>query len=250
MKTVALRHGNGAFGPVVCVHAVTGRTDVYRPLVDAMRWPGSIIGIEASGVNHDVEDLAVAYVGALDLRSPVRLLGWSFGGVVAVEMSRIINAEVAFVGVLDSRAPQPEMRTRQVDADTLARAFVQHHVLRRQLELRTTPASSDVAEVRAALRANGVEDALTDDDELATFMSLVRALFRHTPKPTSATLHLFEAKDEHPSHPRPPTLGWDSLAARVLHHSVAGTHFDLISPNRATELARAVDACLAGQCEQ
>jgi len=57
-------------------------------------------------------------------------------------------------------------------------------------------------------------------------------------------LHLFESADAHPSHPKPPTLGWDDLAPSIERHEVAGTHFTLLAPRRIESLARTISRCL------
>jgi thioesterase domain-containing protein len=53
-----------------------------------------------------------------------------------------------------------------------------------------------------------------------------------------------EAADAHPSHPKPPTLGWNDLAPRVERHEVAGTHHTLLVPRRIEALARTISGCL------
>ena len=75
-------------------------------------------------------------------------------------------------------------------------------------------------------------------------MALIRAFFHHEPQPVPVPLHLFEAADAHPGHPRPPTLGWEALAPQLVRHSIAGTHFDLLAPPRIDALARTIDGCL------
>lgn len=50
-----------------------------------------------------------AQIEALDLDPPFRLLGWSFGGVVGLEVARRLREQgrsVAFVGLIDSYLPQ------------------------------------------------------------------------------------------------------------------------------------------------
>ena len=64
------------------------------------------------------------------------------------------------------------------------------------------------------------------------------------PYPISMKLHLFESADAHPSHPKPPTLGWDDLAPSIERHEVAGTHFTLLAPRRIESLARTISRCL------
>jgi thioesterase domain-containing protein len=258
MSLAILRAGNTRVAPVVCVHPVSGRAADYQLLADALDWPGPVLGFSAPEPGRDagepgyrLTELASQYCDQLDLGVPQRLLGWSIGGVIAAELSRIVVARggaVTFLGVLDSRAPQPEMRKRPTDRDTLARSFLHQLALTRELTPVPPPASTAPADLLAALRTLGAADELCDEAEverrLQIFMGLIRAFFHHVQRPLPVPLHLFESTDAHPSHPKPPTLGWDELAPRLDRHAVAGTHFSLLAPHRIEALARTISRCL------
>lgn len=256
MPIAILRAGDERVSPVVCIHPVSGRADAYLPLADALDWPGPVLGISAPDPAGDegyrLTDLASRYGDELDLRMPQRLLGWSIGGVIAAELSRTIVARggtVSFLGVLDSRAPQPEMRQRPTDRETLARSFLHQVALTRELSpLASPPASTRPADLLAALATLGAGDEFGDEAEaerrLQIYMGLIRALFHHVQRPVPVTLHLFESADAHPSHPKPPTLGWDYLAPKIERRQVAGTHFTLLAPHRIEALAATIGGCL------
>jgi thioesterase domain-containing protein len=254
MPLAILRAGDARMAPLVCVHPVSGRAVDYQLLADALDWPGPVLGLNAPEPGSDAREpgyrlteLASRYCDELDLSTPQLLLGWSIGGVLAAELSRIIVARggvVTFLGVLDSRAPQPEMRERPTDRDTLARFFLHQLALTRELVPVAPPPSTRPDDLFAALRALGVADEFGDEAELERrlqiFMGLIRAFFHHVQRPVPVVLHLFESADAHPSHPRPPTLGWDDLAPSIERHEVAGTHFTLLAPHRIEALARTI----------
>jgi thioesterase domain-containing protein len=258
MPLAILRPGDARVAPVVCIHPVSGRAADYQLLAGALDWPGPVLGFSApeprrnaGEPDYSLSELASQYCDQLDLAMPQLLLGWSIGGVIAAELSRIIvtrGGAVTFVGALDSRAPQPEMRQRPTDRDTLARFFLHQLALTRELAPVPPPASTTPAELHAALRALGAADEFGDEAEverrLQIFMSLIRAFFHHVPQPLPVPLHLFESIDTHPSHPRPPTLGWDDLAPRLERHPIAGTHFSLLAPRRIAALAETISRCL------
>lgn len=239
----------------MCVHPVTGRADAYQHLAGALDWPGAVLGVSApepaGALGYRLTELASRYADELDLERPQLLLGWSIGGVIAAELSRIIVARggaVSFLGILDSRAPQPEMRQRPTDRDTLARSFLHHAALTRERAPGPPPASTRPGDLWAALAALDATDELGDETEverrLQIFMGLIRGLYDHVAQPVPVKLHLFESAEAHPSHPRPPTLGWDDLAPSIERREVAGTHFTLLAPHRTEGLARTISGCL------
>ena len=246
-----LRTGDEQVAPLVCIHSVSGRADDYQLLAAALDWPGPVLGISAPDpVPADLIDLASRYGDELDLRMPVLLLGWSLGGSIAAELSRTIvtrGGEVRFLGLLDSRASQPEMRKRPTDRDALARFYLQHAALIRERTPVDPPATTASSELLAALRTIGVDDLGSEAElerRLTTFMGLIRAFYHHEQRPVPVTIQLFESADAHPSHPRPPTLGWDDLAPRIERHQVAGTHFTLMAPRHVEALAKTIGRCL------
>ena len=253
MPSTILRAGDDAIAPLVCVHPITGRSEVYQLLATALDWSGPVVGLSAAepeGSADRLTDLANRHCDELDLRAPVLLLGWSMGGVVAAEMSRIIVArggKVSFLGLLDSRAPQPEMRTRPLDYDTLARGFVWHAAMTRELPPVVLPSTSS-RDLLAGLRSLGAADDIADEAELERrlkiFMGLVRGFFHHEQRPIPVPIHLFESSEAHPSHPKPPTLGWEDLAPSIEQHFVSGTHFTLLAPARIAALAHTINGCL------
>ena len=110
LVALALRSGNGT--PVFLVHGVGGTALCYREL--ALRLPRPCFGIEARGIDGQeapldcVEALAAAYLDEIRAQgAPGSWLlgGWSFGGLVAFEMSVQLSRAGLPVGaaLLDSR---------------------------------------------------------------------------------------------------------------------------------------------------
>jgi thioesterase domain-containing protein len=258
MAISVLRAGDPNVPPVVCIHPVSGRCDAYRPLAAALVWPGPVLGIDAPAPTGDddpsyrLNQLAVRYTEQLDVRAPAILLGWSLGGSIAAEMTRIVaerGGKTAWLGILDARAHVPEMRQRPTDVATLARSFVYQRALEHELVPPPPPASPDAATMLATLRGASLADDLADEAELArrlaVYSALTRAFFlHHEARAIPVPVHLFDAQDAHPSHPKPPTLGWEAHAKRVERHAVPGTHFTLLRPRFVPELARVITGCL------
>ena len=108
MPLAILRPGDARVAPVVCVHPVSGRAADYQLLAGALDWPGPVLGFSApeprrnaGEPDYSLSELASQYCDQLDLAMPQLLLGWSIGGVIAAELSRIIvtrGGAVTFVG--------------------------------------------------------------------------------------------------------------------------------------------------------
>jgi pimeloyl-ACP methyl ester carboxylesterase len=112
VSLVALAPRSGRGTPVFLVHGVGGTALGYREL--ALRLPRPCFGIEARGIDGQeapldcVEALAAAYIDEIRAQSAPGswlLGGWSFGGIVAFEMSvQLSRAGVPVcAALLDSR---------------------------------------------------------------------------------------------------------------------------------------------------
>jgi acetoacetyl-CoA synthetase len=112
-RLVPLREGEGE--PFFMVHSMTGNVLQLHGLIRSFRTARPVYGLQAVGLEHgetpldSVEAMAAVYVEAiraLQPRGPYRLGGFSFGGLVAFEMARLLEAEgeaVARLILLDSQ---------------------------------------------------------------------------------------------------------------------------------------------------
>src|SRR5262249_49767946 len=87
----------GSKRPFFCVHPIGGGTLCYGALVRTLDPQRPFFGIQSSMIENpsarpkSVEEMAATYVRAIRRAQPVGpylLGGWSFGGVVAMEMAR------------------------------------------------------------------------------------------------------------------------------------------------------------------
>jgi pimeloyl-ACP methyl ester carboxylesterase len=110
----------GTLPPLFCVHAAGGTGFRYRDLAERLGPARPVYALQAQGVSDGREPLrtvdlmAERYVDEVRRarpEGPYHLLGWSAGGVIAVEMAHRLRAagqEVAFVGLLDSSTPRAD----------------------------------------------------------------------------------------------------------------------------------------------
>lgn len=104
----------GQGDPLFIVHSMTGNVLQLHGLARALRSPRPVIGIQARGLEAgetplaEVEAMAEDYLALLrgrQPRGPYHLCGFSFGGLVAYEMARKLEADgetVALLVLLDS----------------------------------------------------------------------------------------------------------------------------------------------------
>lgn len=110
-----LRNGTGT--PLFCIHPVGGSAFVYASLVAALPGDAPVYGISADGLVNDaplaadLDAMAARYlevVRAVQPQGPYRLLGHSFGGLVAWRIATLIEqtgGEVADLVLLDTAFP-------------------------------------------------------------------------------------------------------------------------------------------------
>lgn len=115
--------------PVFLIHGAGGTVLVFKPLADRLRSEAPVYGIEAQGIDgtqpvlesiEEMADLYVRHILTLDPRGPYRLVGYSGGGVIAVEMAhqlRRSGREVEFLCLLDTLAPQEAERPVRFDKE-------------------------------------------------------------------------------------------------------------------------------------
>jgi thioesterase domain-containing protein len=256
---VPMRRG-GSRVPLVMVHAIGGTVFSYLDLVARLAPGRPCYAIQAKGVTEGetpaetLEGMARQYVELLHGElggQPCHLLGWSFGGIVAIEMARQLagaRKQVASITLLDSFAPQrrPDKLDPLVSLEMFARdlgldlerkqligmdreqAFA--HVVARAANASMLPGDIGAAELSRFLRvfeanivAEGHYEAepLGADVTLITASEPVRSDPSHGLRPLVAgTLTIRETPGDHYSILRPPAV--DSLA-RTLDELLSAT---------------------------
>lgn len=111
--TLALRTGADA-APLFCIHPVLGLGWGYAGLARHLGPDRPLYALQADGTTRAeplpasvtaMAELYVARLRQIQPRGPYHLLGWSFGGLVAHEMARLLGLagdRVAFLGLLDA----------------------------------------------------------------------------------------------------------------------------------------------------
>ena len=104
----------GTQPPLFCIHPAGGQVMVYQHLAAYLGTDRPIIGIQSGALDRPeqehttIDDMAIEYTQAIyqyQSHSPYYLMGWSMGGVIAVNVAKELEKQghkVAFVGLVDS----------------------------------------------------------------------------------------------------------------------------------------------------
>jgi thioesterase domain-containing protein len=121
--------------PLVLLHPIGGGVFCYRPLARDLGKDRAIFGLQAAGFEDDAEPdtdlvrMASRYVEILHSegpKGPYVLGGWSMGGILALEMARLIHeagAGTPPVLLIDCNVPTPS-RTHAIDEGETLDAFM------------------------------------------------------------------------------------------------------------------------------
>jgi thioesterase domain-containing protein/aryl carrier-like protein len=150
----------GTCPPLFCLHPVGGQVNIYRPCAALLPTDQPVYGLQsrllagAAEEHQSIADMAQAYTQLIRQQQPhgpYRLLGFSFGGFLAMAVAKELEHQgqrVAFVGLVDcylqwTAAAYPHHRAMQTMIVSM------YDLLQRELEglqALTTDALSDLAE--------------------------------------------------------------------------------------------------------
>lgn len=213
---------------LVMLHPAGGTAGGLRRLVPAIETPRHVVAFEVfePGPEHrcSVHAIAADYTAELlaeypscGYDKPLCLIGWSFGGLLAIEMAGLLEAEgrnVGHVVLLDSGTPAALATRRGTQSQNVAAMlrFPAHTVA-------SNATLEEVLERVASQRSLGSLTRVTPLD----LMPFVQTYLWHVaamrapwePSDVCATVTLVRAADEHGwGRDTPRDLGWPDLLGR------------------------------------
>jgi amino acid adenylation domain-containing protein len=259
-----------------CVHPIAGDVSVFFDLARAMAPRRQFVALQAPGLRPgdpepaSLEALAGLYVEVLtqDSAGPIDIGGYSFGGVVAFEIARQMEARgrpVRSVTIIDTPAPTGEVAPDEAYSDAqwlwrMLRVRERFH----GVDLALTPEDLERAGrggydlVLSRLREAGLLPDNADADLLLRMASVGRRhyqLYRnYRPAPIGAPLAIIRAAEvdaseaaiDHGGKFGLADLGWAGLTrAAVLTASTPGNHITIMRPPDLAELAANLERLLA-----
>jgi acetoacetyl-CoA synthetase len=257
---VPMREGTGS--PLFLVHGLSGSVLECRPMVAALRTERPVTGLQSPGLDGEdlppdrMEAIAAHYVEQIRIaqpRGPYALVGYSFGGLVVLEMAqqlRRAGEAVDFLCLLDAYVHQ--------ELDWGGR--IRHRCQRARRRFRELTASELLgyaagkftgAAGHAAGRAEPAHNAAaTADSTIAPAwqtvhetMSAAMAAYRPQPYEGGPMVHI-RAATQLGNYVDPMPL-WRQVARRgLVVMEVPGKHLELVAAN-ANVVAAALDRALA-----
>ncbi|WP_164002945.1 amino acid adenylation domain-containing protein [Pyxidicoccus caerfyrddinensis] len=257
---VRLDAGTATGRPLFLVHGGGGSVLGYTELVRLLGNDRPLYGLSASGIDGGelpaaaIEVLARDYLAqlrAVQPQGPYLLGGWSFGGLVAYEMARLLQAageQVELLALLDSLAPDSQPRPEPdtltqlagfgrvlglpwqslpLDVEHLRRLDVRGALAYVLEQARRSPSGAPALDLDAAERLFRVYQRLSHAQRnyvpVGAYMGPALLLRAATP-PSGA--------------PRAQDLGWSAwLGGTLTVYEVPGDHYTLLSAPNASRVA-------------
>jgi acetoacetyl-CoA synthetase len=231
--------------PILIVHGLAGTVPFFE-LAKCMETDGHpVYGIQAKGVDgmeeplESVEDMAGFYLDSLKRfqpHGPYLLIGYSFGGLVTLEMARRMLEAGEKVSLLALVVAYPDTRylswsqRLQLYARRARRhlARIWHRPMRDKI-------SYVARELRERLHIAGVPEPDPGVSRLSfarTTLSVKEkariALARYRPRPYSGKISFVKSEEDR-YFPADPAAVWDQLAAEFEVEAVPGGHLHMIT---------------------
>ncbi len=252
---------SGSGTPLVCIHPGGGTVFCYQQLIARLSPGRPCFGLESRGlVNGEapaetIEDMAAAYVRSLleeRPAGPYHLMGWSFGGVVAIEMARMLVAaghEVTSTTLLDTFAPAA-FPSDAVEPAAAIEMFA--HDLGLDIvegELAALGPAAALDRVADLAHQAGLLPTHLGVDHLArrvsVFATNLRAYKRYEPGTIAGRVTLIRAQDTVAGDGVDPADGWRDHLSQLDVKVAPGSHYSMIEVPNVDELARLLDAAIA-----
>jgi thioesterase domain-containing protein len=249
----------GPAPPFFCVHPLSGEVFSFRDLAAAMGGSQPFFGLQARiwedhlESHGSIEEMAKCYIDAImsvQPSGPYALGGWSFGGLVALEMAQQLHAaghEVGLLAILDTnlcpalpasarleRFKRFEERHASLSFEDIWELASRDEEMGPEIDLAKRllrmPEGMDRQMIRRYRRAGEAFARIRDD---------------YRPRAYPGRVTLFRAVGGYVRFLDDPTLGWGEISPGGLEIcDVPGNHNDLVYRPHARDLADAIKARL------
>jgi thioesterase domain-containing protein len=249
----------GSKVPIFCVHPYAGTVLCYRELSQLFGRDQPFYGLQSLGLQDGqepltrVEDMASLYLAAVrevQPHGPYILMGWSFGGMVALQMAHDLKTQgeqVAFLGLLDtytfSHLPDEQYISKEVVIE------LSEETLSISLEaLGRLPIEQQAAFICEQAKTTNLIPS--DIERLLRVQSTnYEAMRNYLPRAYPGKSFLFRAEKGVLSFSQDvsalePTLGWAEAIANIELHIIPGYHEYMLDQPNVSILAQKLKDCI------
>ncbi|MGM0439762.1 MAG: amino acid adenylation domain-containing protein [Chlamydiota bacterium] len=231
--------------PVFCIHPIGGNVLCYQPLAASIGQEHPFYGLQARGFEEgqepysSIESMAAEYVKEICLaypQGPYFVGGWSFGGLVAIEVARQLHDAgypVGRVFLLDASSNLSAIKAMDLDDEA---AFVKDLAHQFGVEVDDIE-EGHVDDVLANFIENGLKNPTDSSDEYTSRLAAVakahyRALKYYDIPALDVPVTLIKAED---NPEKALDLGWQEFVSNLNIHEIPGDHWTIFEqPNLAT----------------
>jgi len=251
----------GSDPPLFCVHPIGGQVLCYMDLARALGPNQPVYGLQSPGLYGEqpcvtrVEDMAALYIESIRTVQPpasFRIMGWSFGGVIAFEMARQLSAAgdtVSELILVDAYTSPQVGRTEsrhEVDATAPFAVWLEDifesHLSMDPAGLQALDVDDPIADLVSRAGAAGIVPKDLDlpliRRYLRVYESNLEAKARYSPQTYSGHAFLFRPIDGFWQHETDDSSDWQELIAQgVETFMVRGDHFTMLRRPNVDTLA-------------
>ena len=251
---------NGNRAPLFLIHHVQGIVILYRDLAKHLGDEQPVFALEAAGIDGETEPHDSIFTMAQDYAAliqkqfpdgPYRVAGFSSGGIVALEVARVLRSAgkvVEFVGMFDSYAPEyHRLHPEFTNPETTAQRLASHFSMFRKLD---TKSQGEYLKGRFKKVQGRLKPVAAEEPDKAFWEALGRvrqaqekAIHEHFPEAYEAPVTLFRALEH--SGPWDEVLFWGEALPQVELCDVPGDHHLLIQEPFVRTLAQELTQRLA-----
>lgn len=232
---IQLKKGEGT--PLFVIHPIEGNLFPYLSFVNSLSCPNPVYGLVAEKELETIEETASFYIEEIKKKQekgPYALFGYSFGGLIAYEMARILVAggEKTALAMADIVRPDPTYLPI-----SSAEALLLH-----LLELLNgQPLKEQELSDSRLIKSFHFENLPFEEQEflLKRIKHHLNLLTQYRPKPYEGTILYFEAMDR---FFKQKNLSWGStweslVSGEVTIHEIPGNHVTMMAPPQVEAIA-------------
>ncbi|MEX2285496.1 MAG: alpha/beta fold hydrolase, partial [Planctomycetaceae bacterium] len=248
---VPLRSG-ASTTPVFCIHGLGGHVAGFLSLASSLTEARPVYGLQGQGLEagqqpHDrIEAMAASYLNEIrrvQPRGPYLLVGWSMGGLIAMEAAQqlaAIREHVALVAMLDTYLSIPNDANLDPDDQSVIRWIApQLNLCARELkELPLDRQWERIAEQAELAQGDGVADIRR---LAAVCKAHLAAAARYQPQPYLGRAVLLQADAGRVGLER----CWKELCPRLSVERVPGNHYSMLRKPQVDEVVKRLSRYLA-----